>query len=97
VRENLATLYAAVEQGFASPLPTFPKDELEGYLACGVLARGFAIVQCESAECRQRNSSPFAAGPRFLSVVHGQAHGRNRTIWWITRDSDFHLACLPGR
>jgi hypothetical protein len=40
VRENLATLNAAVEQGFAWPLPAFVKDELEGYIACGVLARG---------------------------------------------------------
>jgi hypothetical protein len=44
----------ALEQGFASPLPSFVKDELEGYLACGVLLRGFAILQCENAECRQK-------------------------------------------
>ena len=40
VRENLLTLYAAAEQGFESPLPAFVRDELEGYVACGVLARG---------------------------------------------------------
>ena len=30
VRENVLTLYAAIEQGFASPLPKFVRDELEG-------------------------------------------------------------------
>jgi hypothetical protein len=53
VRENLATLCAAVEQGCASPLPSFVKDELEGYLACGVLSRGFAILRCEVDKCDQ--------------------------------------------
>jgi hypothetical protein len=64
VRENLATLYAAVEQGFASPLPAFVKHELEGYLACGVLARGFAILQCENADCRQKKLVAFSCKGR---------------------------------
>jgi hypothetical protein len=44
VRENLLTLYAATEQGFESPLPAFVRDELEGYVACGVLARGKTVT-----------------------------------------------------
>ncbi|MBK7584434.1 MAG: hypothetical protein IPI67_30045 [Myxococcales bacterium] len=40
VLDNLRTLYAAAEDGFASPLPGFVRDELEGFIDCGVLARG---------------------------------------------------------
>jgi len=29
VRDNLQTLYAAIEDGFASPLPAFVRDELK--------------------------------------------------------------------
>ena len=42
VRDNLQTLYAAAEEGFASPLPAFLRRELEQYLDCGLLCRGFA-------------------------------------------------------
>jgi Putative transposase/Transposase zinc-binding domain len=52
VRDNLHTLYAAIEQGFATPLPAFVKDELEGYVDCGVLSRGFAVLSC--SECTER-------------------------------------------
>jgi hypothetical protein len=54
LRENLLTLYAAAEQGFASPLPDFVKRELEGYIDCGLLCRGFALMQCENPECRDK-------------------------------------------
>ena len=40
VRDNLQTLYAAVEDGFAAPLPAFVRDEFERYLDCGILIRG---------------------------------------------------------
>ena len=46
VRDNLRTLYAAIERGFAAPLPSFVRDELEGYIDCGVLSRGFAVLAC---------------------------------------------------
>jgi hypothetical protein len=32
VRDNLRTLYAAIEQCFATPLPGFVRVELEGYV-----------------------------------------------------------------
>jgi hypothetical protein len=32
----------------ASPLPKFVRAELEGYVHCGVLARGFALLECPS-------------------------------------------------
>ena len=62
VRENLLTLYAAVEQGFASPLPSFVRDELDGYVACGVLARGFAVFSC--LMCQERRLVAFSCGGR---------------------------------
>jgi hypothetical protein len=62
VRENLLTLYAAVEQGFASVLPAFVRDELEGYVACGVLSRGFAVFACPS--CQERKLVAFSCGGR---------------------------------
>ena len=52
VRDNPRTLYAAIEQGFATPLPDFVKDELEGYVDCGILSRGFAVLAC--SECTER-------------------------------------------
>ncbi|MEO7670239.1 MAG: transposase zinc-binding domain-containing protein, partial [Polyangia bacterium] len=48
VRENLATLYAATEAGFdGAPLPGFVRQELDGYVGCGSLNRGFAHLRCE--------------------------------------------------
>ena len=42
VRENLQTLYAAVQDGFATAaLPEFVRREFEGYLDCGLL---YALV-----------------------------------------------------
>jgi hypothetical protein len=46
VRENLQTLYAAAQEGFAGvALPPFVRQELEGYLDCGLLLRGFAHLE----------------------------------------------------
>jgi hypothetical protein len=53
VRENLRTLYAAAEEGFAgAPLPGFVRAELEGYVDCGLLQRGFALIACR--DCPER-------------------------------------------
>jgi hypothetical protein len=51
VRDNLATLYGAVEDG-ALPisLPAFVRKELDGYLECGMLCRGFARLRCDRCE-----------------------------------------------
>jgi Transposase zinc-binding domain/Putative transposase len=62
VRENLLTLLAAIEQGFASPLPEFVRSELEGYVQCGVLARGFALLACP--DCGEHKLVAFSCGGR---------------------------------
>jgi hypothetical protein len=61
VRENVQTLYAALaEQG--TQLPAFVRDELDGYLACGLLSRGFALLRCH--ECRESQLVAFSCGGR---------------------------------
>jgi hypothetical protein len=64
VRENLLTLYAAIEHGLASDVPKFVRDELEGYLDCGLLCRGFALMQCENPECREKKLVAFSCKGR---------------------------------
>jgi hypothetical protein len=64
VRDNLATLYAASEEGFASALPSFVKRELESYLECGLLCRGFAVLDCTDPECRARHLLAFSCKGR---------------------------------
>jgi hypothetical protein len=64
VRENLQTLYAAIEQGFAAPLPEFVRAELEGYVDCGLLCRGFALLKCKNPDCREQRLVAFSCKGR---------------------------------
>ena len=64
VRDNLATLYAAADAGFASPLPGFVRSELEGYLECGLLCRGFVVMACTEPECHARHLVAFSCKGR---------------------------------
>jgi len=63
VRDNLETLYGAVDDG-ALPiaLPTFVRKELDGYLDCGLVCRGFAHVKC--GDCSERRVVAFACKGR---------------------------------
>jgi len=46
VRDNLETLYGAVDDGaLGVALPAFVRAELEGSLECGLLRRGFGTCQ----------------------------------------------------
>ena len=77
VRDNLQTLYAAAEEGFASPLPAFVRSELEHYLDCGLLCRGFAWLSCESCHaqrlvafsCKGRAFCPSCLGRRMAQCA----------------------------
>ena len=64
MRDNLQTLYAAVEDGFASPLPQFVRNEFERYLDCGILCRGFALLKCET--CHEQRLVAFSCKGRSL-------------------------------
>jgi hypothetical protein len=78
VRDNLETLYGAVDEGAVTiALPAFVKKELEGYLDCGVLCRGFARLKCESCgerrlvafSCKGRGFCPSCLGRRMASTA----------------------------
>jgi len=62
VRDNVATLYRASEEGFSAPLPKFVRAELDGFLGCGVLGRGFAHMQCK--DCGKPHLLAFRCGGR---------------------------------
>jgi hypothetical protein len=62
VRENLRTLYEAIEHGFAAPLPGFVKDELEAFVDCGIPARGFSVLECQ--DCRKQKVVAFSCKGR---------------------------------
>ena len=73
VRENLQTLYAAAEAGFATKLPGFVRDELEAYLDCGLLCRGFAWMACTNPECREQRLVAFSCkGRGFCPSCQGR-------------------------
>jgi hypothetical protein len=63
VRENLQTLCAAVDDGFATAaLPEFVRREFESYLDCGLLCRGFALIACQ--DCDERRLVAFSCHGR---------------------------------
>jgi Transposase zinc-binding domain/Putative transposase len=78
VRDNLATLYGAVEDG-ALPisLPAFVRKELDGYLECGMLCRGFARLRCDGCEetrivafsCKGRGFCPSCLGRKMAQTA----------------------------
>lgn len=71
VRDNLETLYGAIDEGaLAVRIPKHARKELESYLDCGLLCRGFARLKCEECgetrlvafSCKGRGSAPRAWG-----------------------------------
>jgi hypothetical protein len=78
VRENLATFYAAIEQGWESGLPEFVRGEFSRYLDCSVLERGFAHLACQDCglprlvafTCAGRGFSPTCLGRRMNQTTH---------------------------
>ena len=78
VRDQINTLYAAVDAGFDdAALPPFVRQEFEGYLGCGLACRGFARLECESCHarhlvafsCRGRGFCPSCLGRRMAQTV----------------------------
>jgi hypothetical protein len=78
VRDNLETLYGAVDDG-AIPiaLPGFVRKELDGYLDCGLLCRGFAHLKCQQCDerrlvafaCKGRGFCPSCTGRRMAATA----------------------------
>jgi hypothetical protein len=77
VRDNIATLFQASEDGFGTALPQFVRDELQGYLGCQVLGRGFAHMLCKDCGkpelvafcCRGRGFCPCCTGRRMAQTA----------------------------
>jgi hypothetical protein len=72
VRDNLETLYGAIEDGaIAVRIPKHARKELEAYLGCGLLCRGFARLQC--GQCGESLLVAFRLqGPGFCPSCMGR-------------------------
>jgi hypothetical protein len=78
VRDNLETLYDAVDEGTLDvKLPKHAKKELESYLDCGLLCRGFARLRCGTCResrlvafsCKGRGFCPSCLGRRMCATA----------------------------
>lgn len=78
VRDNLETLYGAIDDGaLAVRIPKHARKELEAYLDCGLLCRGFARLRCEQCgesrlvafSCRGRGFCPSCMGRRMSATA----------------------------
>jgi Putative transposase/Transposase zinc-binding domain len=78
VRDNLETLYGAIEDGALDVrVPKHAKKELEAYLDCGLLCRGFAHLVCEACgerrivawSCKGRGFCPSCLGRRMCATA----------------------------
>ncbi|WP_437939664.1 transposase zinc-binding domain-containing protein [Sorangium sp. So ce341] len=78
MRDNVETLYGAIDDGaIAVRIPKHAKKELEAYLDCGLLCRGFARLRCDRCEesrlvafsCKGRGFCPSCLGRRMCSTA----------------------------
>ncbi|WP_437954768.1 transposase zinc-binding domain-containing protein [Sorangium sp. So ce119] len=78
VRDNVETLYGAIDDGaIAVRIPKHAKKEIEAYLDCGLLCRGFARLRCERCEesrlvafsCKGRGFCPSCLVRRMCSTA----------------------------
>ena len=78
VRDNLETLYGAIDDGaLAVRIPKHARKELEAYLDCGLLCRGFARLKCEHCDdtrlvafsCKGRGFCPSCTGRRMNATA----------------------------
>jgi hypothetical protein len=78
VRDNLETLYGAIGDGaIAVRIPKHARKELEAYLDCGLLCRGFARLWCEGCgesrlvafSCKGRGFCPSCLGRRMSATA----------------------------
>jgi hypothetical protein len=73
VRDNLETLYGAIGEGaIAVRIPKHARKELEAYLSCGLLCRGFARLRCQG--CGESRLVAFSC---FSCKGRGYAERRN--------------------
>jgi hypothetical protein len=86
VREHLRTFYAAVEHGFeGASLPDFMREDLEGYVRCGVLGRGFAHLQCEDWPYDEEEPTKFSVTTLPATMSRRQLVRRVKGRWRTER------------
>ena len=77
VRDNVDTLYAAIDDGaIDARIPKHAKKELDAFLDCGLLCRGFARLWCArcnesrlvSFSCKGRGFCPSCMGRRMCAT-----------------------------
>ena len=77
VREHLDDFLRHARENYAGPLPKYVERELQGYLACGDFAHGFAHVRCRDCDhellvafsCKNRGVCPSCAGRRMANTA----------------------------
>ena len=78
VRDNLDTLYGAIDDGALDiKIPAHARKELDAYLDCGLLCRGFARLRCEACaethlvafSCKGRGFCPSCLGRRMCQTA----------------------------
>ena len=78
VRDNLETLYGAIEDGaIAVRIPKHARKELEAFLKCGLVCHGFARLRCEECgesqvvafSCKGRGFCPSCMGRRMSATA----------------------------
>jgi hypothetical protein len=85
VRAHLETFIEHARQTYDKPLPKYVRDELRGYLRCGLFDYGFTRARCEACKhdvliafsCKARGLCPSCAGRRMCNTA---AHIVDRII-----------------
>jgi hypothetical protein len=86
VRDNLETLYGAIGDGaIAVRIPKHARKELEAYLDCGLLCRGFARLKCEG--CGERRLVAFSCKGRGY-VEPRNMHRREAVVQAARSDAE---------
>ncbi len=76
IRENLATVFQKIEAE-GKTLPKFVRQEFDAFLDCGILAKGFLRVRCDSCKremlvafsCKKRGFCPSCGGRRMSDTA----------------------------
>jgi hypothetical protein len=91
VAEHLDAFVRHARETYAKPLPRYVERELSGYLACGLLARGFTRVRCPG--CRHEYLVAFSCKGRGLCP----SCGARRMVATAAHVADHVLAAVPIR
>ena len=87
VQEHIATVFAEAEAEGSFGYPSHIKREFERYLSCGILAAGFARIQCSSKGCTFERLVAYSCKGRSICsscvarrMADGAAHLVDRVL-----------------